>query len=122
MRGPSLEELLIDRPWQEEHPPAAIDNAAASESEVKTVPKKGRVLRRINDAGRTFVQYLGSCNKPNCGPCQREEFHGPYWREEKRVGKKLVSKYIGKELDTSKGFGPRHVKPAPAEKAATQAR
>ena len=46
------------------------------------------------EPGVTYRSETVRCGKPNCRSCP----HGPYWYAYFREGKKLRSRYIGREL------------------------
>lgn len=46
------------------------------------------------EPGVTYRSETVRCGKPNCRTCP----HGPYWYAYYREGKKLRSRYIGKQL------------------------
>ena len=59
------------------------------------VVRAGREILKVEMAGKvTYQLERVKCGKPNCQKCP----HGPYWYGYKRVGGKLKSFYVGKEL------------------------
>ena len=58
-----------------------------------------------DDSGVTYRLERVRCGKPGCASCP----HGPYWYAYFREGKRLRSRYIGRELpdDVKKAVGGR---------------
>lgn len=51
--------------------------------------------------GEGFAQReLIRCGKPKCKRCRKRASHGPYWYVYFRKGKRLVSRYLGKSLES----------------------
>jgi hypothetical protein len=62
--------------------------------------KKGREVLEIRCVGKiTYQREKIKCGKKKC-KCNKGKLHGPYWYAYSWNGKKLTSKYIGKELET----------------------
>lgn len=60
--------------------------------------KAGReVIERRVERGVSYQLERVKCGKKKC-KCARGELHGPYWYAYWREGKRVKSKYIGKEL------------------------
>lgn len=45
----------------------------------------------------SYVQQFRRCKGP-CATCATTRGHGPYWYAKRRVGTKVVSRYVGKTL------------------------
>jgi hypothetical protein len=56
------------------------------------------IAEKDDQQGGTYRLELVSCGKPNCTRCAEGPAHGPYWYRYYRRGKKVVSKYVGKNL------------------------
>lgn len=92
----SLDEKLSLRQWLEE----AIADEQIEAS--RATGKSGNEIVETRSSGNTTYQLeLVKCGKPTC-QCAGffGQKHGPYWYSYQRKGKRLVSKYIGKNLVT----------------------
>lgn len=59
-----------------------------------TIKPKREVVNRREVAGITYQLEMVRCGKKSCETCP----HGPYWYSYQREGKKVKSKYVGKEI------------------------
>lgn len=80
-----------------------------AEAALEALPlKKGREVLERRKAGRvTYQLEKVKCGKKKC-KCSKGKLHGPYWYSYSWNGKKVISSYIGKELEQSVG---REIKP-----------
>jgi hypothetical protein len=66
--------------------------------------EEGRRLRVVDSFKEGDTRYLleytkcGKASQGKCRKCREGEFHGPYWYSYTWTGKKMVSKYHGKNI------------------------
>ena len=66
--------------------------------EAKSAEKRRReILREEKRGSWVYQQVAVRCGKAGC-KCNEGQPHGAYWYAYRREGRKVVSKYIGKEL------------------------
>lgn len=71
---------------------------ADQEAEYEIPTKTGREVMEQRRIGKvTYQREKVRCGKERCRSCP----HGPYWYSYSWNGKKVVSKYVGKELTPS---------------------
>ena len=70
--------------------------------------EQGRSLRVVDSFREGDTRYLleytkcGKASSGKCRKCREGEFHGPYWYSYTWDGKKMVSKYHGKQRPGTK--------------------
>jgi len=91
-----LKEMEELQDWIE----ADIKARKAEEALKHLLSQKGREVLETRCVGKiTYQLEKIKCGKKKC-KCNKGKLHGPYWYAYSWNGKKLTSKYIGKELET----------------------
>lgn len=81
-----------------------IDLLLAEQAELplfQTQSKPGREV--VEKRSVSYQLEFVKCGKPKC-KCARGKGHGPYWYSYRRVGGKVVSKYIKKAVAKEMGL------------------
>ncbi len=89
--GLKIDELEKLDSWLREH------LKLLKKDEKAKAKKKREVLKEEKRGSWTYQQIAVRCGKPGC-KCNEGEPHGAYWYGYRREGRKVVSKYIGKEF------------------------
>lgn len=70
---------------------------AEESAQVERIPTRKQIVEERTVENRTYRLEGVRCGKEKC-KCVRGELHGPYWYSYSRVGDKVRSQYIGKNL------------------------
>ena len=92
MAGLKLKEMQRLEKWLSERISLLV-----KEEEKKAIKATRRVVSEEKRGSWVYQQVEVKCGKPGC-KCNDGKPHGAYWYAYRREGRKVVSKYIGKEL------------------------